>query len=126
MGYTFVEKALARNAGLSAARAGQVIDIYPDLVLSHDNTAAIVRIFHEIGVKQVKYPQRLAVTLDHAAPAPTTQHAQNHAEIRRFVVEQGIPHFFEVGRGISSWAPTATARIMARWALLEPGLGAAR
>ena len=100
MGYTFAEKALAHNAGLSAVRAGQVIDVFPDLLLSHDNTAAIMRIFEAIGLKRVKHPERLAVTLDHAVPAPTTQHAQNHADIRRFVAEQGIPHFFEVGRGI--------------------------
>jgi 3-isopropylmalate/(R)-2-methylmalate dehydratase large subunit len=33
-------------------------------------------------------------------PAPTTKHAQNHAEIRTFVAEQGIRHFWDVGRGI--------------------------
>jgi 3-isopropylmalate dehydratase large subunit len=114
MGYTFAEKVLARNAGLSSVQAGQVIDVFPDLVLSHDNTAAIVRIFHEIGVDRVKYPERLAVTLDHAVPAPTTQHAQNHAEIRRFVAEQGIPHFFEVGRGICH-------QVLCEEALARPG-----
>jgi 3-isopropylmalate/(R)-2-methylmalate dehydratase large subunit len=114
MGYTFVEKALAHNTGLSALRAGQVVDVYPDLVLSHDNTAAIMRVFHAIGVERVKYPQRLAVTLDHAVPAPTTQHAQNHAEIRRFVVEQGIPHFFEVGRGICH-------QVLCEEGLVQPG-----
>jgi 3-isopropylmalate/(R)-2-methylmalate dehydratase large subunit len=114
MGYTFVEKALAHNTGLSALRAGQVVDVYPDLVLSHDNTAAIMRVFHAIGVERVKYPQRLAVTLDHAVPAPTTQHAQNHAEIRRFVVEQGIPHFFEVGRGICH-------QVLCEEGLIQPG-----
>jgi 3-isopropylmalate/(R)-2-methylmalate dehydratase large subunit len=45
-------------------------------------------------------PDRLAITLDHAVPAPTTKHAQNHAEIRSFVKEQGIRNFWEVGRGI--------------------------
>jgi 3-isopropylmalate/(R)-2-methylmalate dehydratase large subunit len=100
MGHTFAEKALARNVGCSSVQKGQVIDVSPDLILSHDNTAAIIRIFREIGVERVKDPDRLAVTLDHAVPAPTTQHAQNHAEIRRFVAEQGIQHFFEVGRGI--------------------------
>ena len=100
MGHTFAEKVLARNAGFPSVKSGQVIDVFPDLVLSHDNTAAIIRIFREIGVERVKHPERLAVTLDHAVPAPTTQHAQNHAEIRRFVAEQGISHFFEVGRGI--------------------------
>ena len=100
MGYTFAEKILARNAGLASVAPGQVIDAIPDVALSHDNSAAIAKIFRSLGVKRVKYPDRLAITLDHAAPPPTTQHAQNHADIRRFVAEQGIAHFYEVGRGI--------------------------
>lgn len=100
MAHTFAEKALARNAGLPAVQTGQVIDVTPDVVLSHDNTAAIIRIFRELGMERVQHPERLAIALDHAVPAPTTQHARNHAEIRRFVAEQGIRHFFEVGRGI--------------------------
>jgi 3-isopropylmalate/(R)-2-methylmalate dehydratase large subunit len=114
VGHTFAEKALAYNAGLTSVQAGQVIDVFPDLVLSHDNTAAVVRIFREIGVARVKHPERLAVTLDHAVPAPTTQHAQNHAEIRRFVAEQGIPHFFEVGRGICH-------QVLCEEGLVQPG-----
>ncbi len=101
MGATFAEKALARAAGLPQVTAGQVVDARPDLVLSHDNTAAIAKIFRSIGVERVAYPDRLAVVLDHASPPPTPQHAQNHAEIRAFVQEQGIKNFFDVGRGIS-------------------------
>lgn len=97
---TFTEKVLARNAGVAQAQPGDVLDISPDIVLSHDNTAAIARIFAELPHKRVKYPQQLAITLDHAAPPPTPKHAQNHAEVRRFVAEQGVTHFFEVGRGI--------------------------
>jgi 3-isopropylmalate/(R)-2-methylmalate dehydratase large subunit len=100
MGYTFAEKALARGTGLDAVRAGQVVDVEPDVVLSHDNTAAIARIFEQIGVERVKHPDRLAITLDHAVPAPTTRHAENHAAIRRFVAAQGVAHFYEAGRGI--------------------------
>lgn len=100
MGYTFAEKALARAAGLSHAVAGQVVDARPDIVLSHDNTAAIAKIFRTIGLERVVIPDRMAITLDHAVPAPTARHAQNHAEVRAFVREQGIKHFFEVGRGI--------------------------
>ena len=97
---TFAQKALARAAGLDFVEIGQVVDARPDIVLSHDNTAAIRRIWLEFGQDRVTIPDRLAITLDHAVPAPTTKHAQNHAEIRAFVVEQGIRHFFEVGRGI--------------------------
>ncbi|MCB0040171.1 MAG: 3-isopropylmalate dehydratase large subunit [Caldilinea sp.] len=99
-GQTFAQKALARAAGLDAVEVGQVVDARPDIVLSHDNTAAIRRIWQEFGQERVLIPERIAITLDHAVPAPTTKHAQNHAEIRRFVQEQGIRHFFEVGRGI--------------------------
>ncbi len=99
-GKTFVEKALARAAGLDNVSVGQIVDARPDRVLSHDNTAAIYRLFKQLGVARVKHPERLLITLDHAVPAPSTQHAQNHAEVRRFVAEQGVTHFFEVGRGI--------------------------
>jgi len=114
MGHTFAEKALARNAGLPSVQPGQVIDVYPDLVLSHDNTAAIARIFRQLGAKRVKHPERLVVVLDHAAPPPTTRHAQNHAEIRRFVAEQGIRHFFDVGRGVCH-------QVLCEEGLIEPG-----
>lgn len=97
---TFAQKALARAAGLEQVEVGQVVDARPDVVLSHDNTAAIRRIWRQFAQPQVVIPERIAITLDHAVPAPTTQHAQNHAEIRAFVAEQGIQHFFEVGRGI--------------------------
>ncbi len=100
MGYTFAEKALARAAGLPYTVAGQIVDAVPDVALSHDNTAAIYETFKKLGVTKVKHPERLAITLDHAVPAPTTQHAQNHAEVRQFVKEQGVEVFFEVGRGI--------------------------
>lgn len=97
---TFAQKALARSAGLPWAEVGQVVDARPDVVLSHDNTAAIRRIWQEFGQGRVVIADKIAIALDHAVPAPTTKHAQNHAEIRRFVVEQGIRNFFEVGRGI--------------------------
>jgi 3-isopropylmalate/(R)-2-methylmalate dehydratase large subunit len=113
-GYTFAEKALARAAGLSAARAGDILDVQPDLIFSHDNSAAIRRIFEQTGAPAVVRPERIAITLDHAVPAPTTQHAQNHAEIRRWVQEQHIQHFFEVGRGICH-------QVISEEALVLPG-----
>lgn len=113
-GFTFAEKALARAAGVSSARAGDVLDVQPDVILSHDNTAAIRRIFEQIGVERVHDPNRLTITLDHAVPAPTTQHAQNHAEIREFVRQQGIRHFFEIGRGICH-------QVLSEEALVLPG-----
>jgi 3-isopropylmalate/(R)-2-methylmalate dehydratase large subunit len=100
MGKTFVEKVLARTSGQRAVTVGQIVDASPDVILTHDNTAAINRIFKALGQAKVKYPERHAITLDHAVPAPSTNHAQNHAEVRQFVAEQGIKNAFDVGRGI--------------------------
>ena len=111
---TFAQKALARAAGCETVEVGEVVDVRPDVVLSHDNTAAIREIWQQFGLEQVAIPEKLAVTLDHAVPAPTTRHAQNHAEIREFVQEQGIRHFFEVGRGICH-------QVLSEEALVLPG-----
>jgi 3-isopropylmalate/(R)-2-methylmalate dehydratase large subunit len=100
MGQTFAEKILAQKAGLDSVVPGQIVEITPDVALSHDNTAAIADIFREIGVARVARPDIHVVVLDHACPAPTTKHAQNHKAIRRFVAEQGLANFYDVGRGV--------------------------
>jgi len=52
-GRTFSQKALARAAGLTEVAVGQVVDARPDVVLSHDNTAAIRRIWLEFRQQRV-------------------------------------------------------------------------
>lgn len=97
---TLTEKLLARAGGTAKVKPGEIVVIEPDVVLSHDNTAAIATIFERLPHKRVRYPERLAITLDHAVPPPSPKHAQNHARVREFVREQGVQDFFEVGRGI--------------------------
>ncbi len=53
-----------------------------------------------MGGVRVYDPGMHAIFIDHAAPAPTTKHAENHRIIREFVKDQGIPNFYDVGRGI--------------------------
>ena len=97
---TLTEKLLARAGGRTTVKPGEIVVIEPDVVLSHDNTAAIAEIFKRLPHKRVRYPERLAITLDHAVPPPSAKHARNHARVRDFVREQGVRNFFEVGRGI--------------------------
>jgi 3-isopropylmalate/(R)-2-methylmalate dehydratase large subunit len=99
---TFAEKTLARAAGIDQAQAGEILDVRPDRILSHDNTAAIAHIFYEeLSAMRVADPEQLCIVLDHVSPPPTPRHAQNHAETRQFVRDQGVAHFYDVGRGIS-------------------------
>ena len=111
---TFAQKAIARAAGMDDVAIGQVVDARPDVVLSHDNTAAIRQIWLGFGQNRVVIPERMVITMDHAVPAPPTQHALNHAEIRTFVKEQGIHHAFPAGRGICH-------QVISEEALVLPG-----
>lgn len=113
-GHTFIEKALARAAHVDETHAGDILDVEPDVVFSHDNTAAIRKIFEKIGAPGILHPERCVFTLDHAAPAPTPQHAQNHAEVREWARLQGVEHHFEVGRGICH-------QVISEEALVLPG-----
>jgi 3-isopropylmalate/(R)-2-methylmalate dehydratase large subunit len=100
MPQTFAEKILAQKAHLPSTVPGQIVDVQPDIMLSHDNTAPIYGIFKKMGAEKVFDPDRILVVLDHATPAPTTTHAENHRIAREFVREQGVRNFYDVGRGI--------------------------
>ncbi|MCP4214747.1 MAG: 3-isopropylmalate dehydratase large subunit [bacterium] len=99
MGKTFAEKLMSQKAGRDVS-AGAIVSVEPDYVLSHDNAAAISNTFKKIGIKNVKYPERVVIILDHEIPAPKESSATNHQEIRKFVAEQGIPNFYDVNNGI--------------------------
>lgn len=100
MPQTFAQKILAKKAGLDSTTPGQILEITPDVALSHDNTAPIYGLFQRMGGERVFDPEMNVVVLDHATPAPSTKHAENHRIIREFVRQQGIKNFYDVGRGI--------------------------
>ena len=100
MGKTFAEKILARKAGLDAVVPGQIVTVQPDKLLTHDNTSAIAKTFRKIGVERIANPAMNVIVLDHVVPAASETYAQGHKEIRKFVQEQGISSFYDVGEGI--------------------------
>ena len=100
MGHTFVEKVLARKAGLDSVVPGQIVTVRPDKLLTHDNTADISQKFRRIGVSKVADPGINVIVLDHVTPAANETYATNHQIIREFVAEQNIPAFYDIGEGI--------------------------
>ncbi len=99
MGKTFSEKILSAKSGKDV-RAGDIVTVSPDYILSHDNSAAIIKKFRMFGVKRVSCPDKIVIVLDHVTPASSEKYAQNHKEIREFVTVQGISHFFDINNGI--------------------------
>jgi 3-isopropylmalate/(R)-2-methylmalate dehydratase large subunit len=98
-GSTFAEKILGAKAG-KAVIPGEIVDVTPDVAMSHDNTAAIIEKFASLGVERIFDPEMHVIVLDHCAPAANEKFAQNHREIRDFVEAQGIESFFDVDAGV--------------------------
>jgi len=99
LGKTFSEKILGLKAQ-KEVQAGEVVTVSPDYILSHDNSAAIIKEFRKLGVKDVRSPQKLVIILDHVVPASSERYALNHKNIREFVSEQKIQNFFDIQNGI--------------------------
>ncbi|MDI7274384.1 MAG: 3-isopropylmalate dehydratase large subunit [Anaerolineae bacterium] len=96
---TLAEKILAAHAGLPEVAPGMLIDARVDLVLANDITAPIaIREFQRLGVSRVFDPARIALVPDHFAPNKDIKSAEQCLAMRRFAREQGIVHYFEVGR----------------------------
>ena len=100
MGKTFAEKILALKSGKKSVITGEIVTVSPDIVMSHDNTAAIAKKFKQIGINKVKYPEKIVIPLDHCVPAATEKYAANHKEIREFVQEQKIENFYDINTGV--------------------------
>lgn len=102
MAQTLAEQILSNAAG-RPVQAGEVVTVGVDLAMMHDSLSpSIIKVMHEeLGASQVWDRERVAVVIDHVAPASTVQTASHQQKVRQWVREQGITHFFDVGRGIS-------------------------
>lgn len=114
MGQTFAVKVLSRAAGRTV-REGEIVFVEPDRILTHDNSAAIIDKFRSVVPDgKVKYPDRIAIVLDHVIPAASSKNAAGHRKVREFVKEQGIVNFFDIGCGVCH-------QVMPETGLVTPG-----
>lgn len=98
---TLAEKILAKAAGKDEVRAGAIVDVEPDIILTHDHQGPMtIREFRNFGTARLKHPEKIYVFMDHRTPSQTEVAATNHKIMREFCKEQGIGHLFDVGTGI--------------------------
>jgi 3-isopropylmalate/(R)-2-methylmalate dehydratase large subunit len=101
MGMTIAEKILAKKAGLSSVSPGQIVDAYPDLVMSHTATWRSVSVMEKAGATKLYDPDRIAIVLDHIAPAKTEKNAADQQKSRNFARQYGIRKFYDIDAGIA-------------------------
>jgi homoaconitate hydratase len=80
-------------------RAGDFISIRPRHVMTHDNTAAVMKKFKSIGAQRVADPRQPVFALDHDIQNTSADNLAKYASVEAFARAQGVD-FHPAGRGI--------------------------
>ncbi|HLI84700.1 MAG TPA: 3-isopropylmalate dehydratase large subunit [Bryobacteraceae bacterium] len=98
---TIAEKILASKSGRDSVAPGEIVDAYPDLVMSHTATWRSVSVMERVGATRLYDPSRLAIVLDHISPAKTEKYAADQQISRNFARKFGIQKFYDIDSGIA-------------------------
>lgn len=101
MPHTLAELIIGHAAG-QEVKAGDLVVVNVDRAMGVDSlTPSIIDIMQQdLAVERVLDVDKVAIFMDHVAPASSVATADNQVRIRRFVQEQGITHFYDVGCGV--------------------------
>lgn len=92
---TLIEKILSRAAGLDSATPGEILTCAVDMTVVIDVQFAMTRLMDVVAVHD---PDKVAIVMDHAVPAPTVRDATHGTRARAFAHQHGIERFFDVGK----------------------------
>ena len=99
MGLTHTEKLLAAHTVAGEALAGNLIQARVDLVMCHEvTTPPAIQMLADHGLHGVFDPDRIVVTPDHFVPSKDIESAELARDLRKWVQENGIKHYYELGR----------------------------
>lgn len=113
---TLSEQILSHASGARVS-AGDLVIVQVDRCMSHDSlTPEVIDVLRDtLKVERIPQPERMAVFIDHVAPASTVATANAQVKVRRWVQEQGIRHFYDVGYGVCH-------QVMIEEGLAQPGM----
>jgi 3-isopropylmalate/(R)-2-methylmalate dehydratase large subunit len=94
MGLTIIEKILATKAGLQTVSVGDTVVVDVDMTVLIDLQFATMW----LPPNRIHDPEKLAIVMDHAVPAPTIKDAAGGPRARKFAADFGIKRFYDVGR----------------------------
>jgi len=116
MGQTVVEKIAQTHRAEGPTRplrAGDFLSIRPDHVMTHDNTAAVMKKFKALGATRVHDPAQLVFAADHDIQNVEESNLAKYRNMEAFAREHGID-FYPPGTGIGH-------QIMVEQGYVQPG-----
>jgi 3-isopropylmalate/(R)-2-methylmalate dehydratase large subunit len=94
MGLTIIEKIMAAKAGQTTVAVGDTVVVEVDMTVLIDLQFATMW----LQPNRIHDPDKLAIVMDHAVPAPTVKDAAGGSRARKFAADFGVTRFYDVGR----------------------------
>lgn len=95
MSKTMIEKILAKAAKVATCAPDDILTCDVDMTVLIDVQFAMSRLMDVVAVHD---PDKVAIVMDHAVPAPTVRDATHGTRARSFAREHGIERFYDIGR----------------------------
>ena len=96
MGATIVEKVATSHMTSGPdrpLRPGDMVRLRPCHVLTHDNSAPVMKKFHALGATPVRDRSQPVFVLDHDVQNTSVENLDKYGAIRAFAVDQGIDFY---------------------------------
>jgi 3-isopropylmalate/(R)-2-methylmalate dehydratase large subunit len=94
VGMTMIERILARKAGVNEVQVGDTVTVEVDMTVLIDLQFATMW----LQPLRIHDPDKVAIVMDHAVPAPTIKDAAGGPKARQFAADFGVDRFYDVGR----------------------------
>ncbi len=99
MGMTMTQKILAKHAGLSEVKTGDLIMAKLDLVLGNDITTPVaIDVIKNMNKEGVFDKDKIALVMDHFVPNKDIKSAEHVKCVREFACSNDITNYFDVGQ----------------------------
>ena len=94
-----VTKYMVNRSGAASVRSGDFVRLKPAHVLTHDNTAAVLDKYEQLGAPPLADSTQPVFALDHNVQDKSERNLAKYARIEKFAQQRQV-RFFPAGRGI--------------------------
>ena len=101
MGQTIAQKIIADHTNVTGAEPGDLVDVTPDWILANDlSMYRGMERMNDLGHDRIAVPDRAIIAFDHHVPSSDPTITTHMNEMREWLEEQRVEHFFDSGEGI--------------------------
>jgi len=94
------EQFLAYASGKNKVEPGDIVTVYPDIMMGNDVTASLaIKILNDAGLDKFHDINKMFIVMSHYVPNKDIKTSEMTLLCREFAKKHSLPHYFEAGKG---------------------------